>query len=175
MIFLLPLAVPLMNKFGKRACIVGGMLASAAGHIEIFFAGANIVLFMIGKMIGSIAVVPFTVSLIPLTGEICDYALYKSGKPMDGTISSAATMGGKIGLGLAAGISGVLLAACGYISSTADTFVVQPQSAIMMIRILSGIYPAVLFMLAAFCFSKIDLEKTGISDIQKELRERGMR
>lgn len=175
MIFLLPLAVPLMNKFGKRACIVGGMLASAAGHIVIFFAGANIVWFMIGKMIGSIAVVPFTVSLIPLTGEICDYALYKSGKPMDGTISSAATMGGKIGIGLAAGISGVMLAACGYISSTADTFVVQPQSAIMMIRILSGIYPAVLFMLTAFCFCKIDLEKVGISDIQKELRERGMR
>lgn len=175
MIFLLPLAVPLMNKFGKRACIVGGMLTAAVGHMVIFFADANIALFMIGKMIGSIAVVPFTVALIPLTGEICDYALYKSGKPMDGTISSAATMGGKIGIGLAAGLSGVMLAAGGYISSTAETFVVQPQSAIMMIRILSGIYPAVLFLMAAFCFYKIDLEKEGILDIQRELRDRGMR
>ena len=31
------------------------------------------------------------------------------------------------------------------------------------------------FFLAAFCFSKIDLEKNGIADIQKELREKGMR
>ena len=52
-------------------------------------------MFMIGKSIGGIAVVPFTVALIPMTGEICDYALYRSKKPMDGTISSAATMGGE--------------------------------------------------------------------------------
>ena len=130
---------------------------------------------MIGKTIGGIAVIPFTVALIPMTGEICDYALFKTGKPMDGTISSAATMGGKIGIGLAAGISGAMMAVSGYISSQADVVVSQPASAVWMIRILASIYPAVLYLLAAFCFSKIDLEKNGIGDIQKELREKGMR
>ena len=57
---------------------------------------------------------------------------------MDGTISSAATMGGKIGIGLAAGISGVMLAVSGYVSSSAETLVSQPDSAIFMIRILSS-------------------------------------
>ena len=93
-IFILPFAVPFINKFGKRNCIVGGMLLAAASHIVIFFANTNLAMFMIGKSIGGIAVVPFTVALIPMTGEICDYALYRSKKPMDGTISSAATMGG---------------------------------------------------------------------------------
>ena len=175
LIFLLPFAIPMINKFGKRNCIVAGMLIAALGHTMIFFANANLALFMVAKTVASLAVIPFTVALIPLTGEICDYALYKSGKAMDGTISSAATMGGKIGIGLAAGISGALQAASGYISSEADIFVTQPDSAIFMIRFLISIYPAVLFALAAHCFSKIDLEKKGIADIQKELKEKGLR
>ena len=175
MIFLLPFAVPMMNKFGKRNCVVGGMLLAAVGHTIIFFANDNLALFMLAKSVASIAVVPFTISLIPLTGEICDYALYRCGKPMDGTISSAATMGGKIGIGLAAGISGVMLAVSGYVSSSAETLVSQPDSAIFMIRILSSFYPAILFALAALCFYKIDLEKNGIAEIQKELREKGLR
>ena len=175
LVFLLPFAIPLINKFGKRNCIVLGMIIAAIGHSIIFFANDNLGIFMVGKTIASFAAIPFTVALIPLTGEICDYALYKSGKPMDGTISSAATMGGKIGIGLAAGLSGLMMAISGYISSESDVMIAQPDSAIFMIRVLLSIYPAVLFMLAAFCFYKIDLEKNGIADIQKELREKGLR
>ena len=174
-LFLLPFAIPMINHLGKRNCVVFGMVTAAISHLIILFANNNLALFMIGKTIGGIAVIPFTVALIPMTGEICDYALYKTGKPMDGTISSAATMGGKIGIGLAAGISGAMLAVSGYISSQADVAVSQPASAVWMIRILASVYPAVLYLLAAFCFSKIDLEKNGIGDIQKELREKGMR
>lgn len=175
MIFVLPLAIPMINKFGKRQCIVFGMVTAAIGHIIIFFADANLPVFMVGKTVASIAVVPFTVALIPLTGEICDYALYKTGKPMDGTISSAATMGGKIGIGLAAGISGAMMAVSGYISSEADAMVAQPNSAILMIRILISFYPAILFLLSAFCFYKIDMKKAGIEEIQKILREKKLR
>lgn len=175
MIFLLPVAIPMISKFGKRACIVGGMLSGTIGHIIIFFANDNLGLFMIGKIIASIGVIPFTIALIPLTGEICDYALYKSGKPMDGTISSAATMGGKIGIGLAAGISSLMLGISGYISSEAESIVAQPSSAIMMIRILVGVYPALLFALSAFFFWKIDMDKQNIKGIQQELKEKGLR
>lgn len=175
MIFFLPFAVPMINKFGKRQCIVLGMVSAAVGHTIIFFANTNLAVFMIGKTIASIAVIPFTVALIPLTGEICDYALYKTGKPMDGTISSAATMGGKIGIGLAAGISGALMAISGYISSEADVMVAQPDSAILMIRLLISFYPAILYLLSAACFYKIDMEKAGIGEIQKTLREKKLR
>lgn len=175
MIFLLPLAVPLIAKFGKRACIVSGMLSGAVGHTLIFFANDSLGLFMFGRIVASLGVIPFIIALIPLTGEICDYALYKTGKPMDGTISSAATMGGKIGIGLAAGISSLMLAVSGYVSSEVDTVVTQPDTAIFMIRILASIYPAILFALAAFFFWKIDLEKHNIQGIQKELKEKGLR
>ena len=148
---------------------------AAFSHLAIFVANDNLVLFMAGKFIAGIAVVPFTVALIPMTGEICDYALYRSKKPMDGTISSAATMGGKIGIGLAAGLSSMMLAFSGYISSNSSTFVTQPDSAIFMIRLLAGIYPAVMYLLAAACFWKIDLGKKGISEIQKQLKEQGLR
>ena len=165
----------IINLPGMRNCVVFGMVTAAISHLIILFANNNLAIFMVGKTIGSVAVIPFTVALIPMTGEICDYALYKTGKPMDGTISSAATMGGKIGIGLAAGISGVMMAESGYISSQADVAVTQPDSAILMIRLLASVYPAVLYLLAAFCFSKIDLEKNGIAEIQKELREKGLR
>lgn len=175
LIVLLPLAIPLISKFGKRACVVSGLLSGVIGGILMFFANKNVGMFMIGKTIASVGIIPFTVALIPLTGEICDYALYRFKKPMDGTISSAATMGGKIGIGLAAGLSSMMLGWAGYISTTADVTVAQPDSAIFMIRLLIGIYPAVCYGLSALCFWKIDMEKENISEIQKELKEQGLR
>lgn len=175
MVFLLPFAIPLVNKIGKRNSIVIGLGMCVVGHAIMFFANTNLVVFMIGKTIAGISPVPYFVALIPLTGEICDYALYKSGKPMDGTISSAASMGGKIGIGLTAGISSLMLQFAGYISSADEVFAQQPDSALFMLRILIGVYPAILFALAAFFFWKIDLEKQGIAQIQQELREKGLR
>lgn len=171
MIFLLPFAVPVVNKFGKRNCVVGGMLISAVSHLIVFFANDNIIIFMAAKIIATFGTVAFFVALIPITGEICDYALYKTKKPMDGTISAAASMGGKIGMGLAAGLSGLIMSLGGYVG----TAVIQTPTALMTIRGLMGIYPAIVFTLAAICFSKIDLEKKNIIEIQAELREQGLR
>jgi len=175
LIFILPLAVPVIEKIGKRYCIVGGLLSGVVAGIILFISNENLIIFMIGRFISGIGIVPFVVALIPLTGEICDYALYTSGKPMEGTISSAATMGGKIGIGLAAGLSGVMLALSGYISSAADITVNQPESAVFMIRFLAGVYPAIMFGLSSICFWKIDMNKINIKGIQNELKEKGLR
>ncbi len=83
--------------------------------------------------------------------------------------------GGKIGIGLAAGLSSMMLAISGYISTDSTALAVQPDSAIFMIRVLAGIYPAVMYILASICFWKIDLEKKGIAEIQKKLKEQGLR
>lgn len=175
LIFLLPFAIPLIGKFGKRACVVSGLLSGVVGGILMFIANENLGLFMVGKTIASVGIIPFTVALIPMTGEICDYALYRFGKPMDGTISSAASMGAKIGIGLAAGLSSLLLGVAGYISTTADVTVNQPTSALFMIRLLIGLYPALCYGLSALCFWKIDMEKENIGQIQQELKEKGLR
>jgi len=175
MIFLLPFAIPVVKKWGKRTSIMVGLGASAASHLLILFANDNLGLFMIGKVISGLAVIPYFIALIPLTGDICDYALYTTGKPMDGTISSASAMGEKIGSGLTAGIASVMLQAAGYISSADSVFVNQPGSALLMLRVLTGLYPAVLFGLSAFFFSKIDLEKQGIEKMRAELKEKEMR
>ena len=175
MIFLLPFAIPVVKKWGKRTSIMVGLGASAASHLLILFANDNLGLFMIGKVISGLAVIPYFIALIPLTGDICDYALYTTGKPMDGTISSASAMGEKIGSGLTAGIASAMLQAAGYISSADAVFVNQPGSALLMLRVLIGLYPAVLFGLSAFFFSKIDLEKQGIEKMRAELKEKGMR
>ncbi len=175
MIVLLPFAIPIVNKLGKRRAMCGGLLLAAVGSVIIFFANENMAVFLIGKSLAAIACIPYFVGLVPTTGEVCDYALYKSGKPMDGTISSATGMGEKIGVGLSAGLSSLLLRWSGYVSTTAAVNAVQPGSALLMIRILMGLYPAVLFAIAAFFFWKIDLEKNGIEEIQKELRAKGMR
>ena len=69
----------------------------------------------------------------------------------------------------------MMLAFSGYISTDSTVFATQPDSAVFMIRVLAGIYPAVMYILAAICFWKIDLEQKGISEIQKELKEQGLR
>ena len=175
LIFLLPFAVPVVKKWGKRKSILIGLGISAISHLLILFANDNLALFMIAKTLAGVAVVPYYIALIPMTGDICDHALYTTGKPMDGTISSASAMGEKIGTGLTAGICGLLLQVSGYVSSVEDAIVAQPESAIMMIRLLSSVYPAILYALAALFFSKIDLEEKGIEDIRAELKEKGLR
>jgi Na+/melibiose symporter-like transporter len=44
-----------------------------------------------------------------------------------------------------------------------------------MIRFLAGVYPAIMFAIAAFFFWKLNLEKVGILEIQKKLKEKGLR
>ena len=175
MVLLLPLALPIVKKMGKRQAIVMGMTAAAIGHIIIFFANDNLGMFMIGKTVASVFSVPYFVALIPLMGEVCDFALYKSGKPMDGTISSANSMGEKIGVGLTAGVSSLMMQLAHFQSNTSGMEIAQPDSALFMIRFLMGIFPAVLFLLAGFCFWHVNMDKENIADIQNELREKGMR
>ena len=50
MIFLLPFAIPVVKKWGKRTSIMVGLGASAASHLLILFANDNLGLFMIGKV-----------------------------------------------------------------------------------------------------------------------------
>ena len=69
MVFLLPFAVPMINRVGKRNCVVFGMVTAAISHLIILFANNNLAIFMVGKTIGSVAVIPFTVALIPMTGK----------------------------------------------------------------------------------------------------------
>ena len=160
---------------GKRQAMVMGLTVAALGHLIIFFANDNLALFMVGKTIAAVFSVPYFVALIPLMGEVCDYALYKSGKPMDGTISSANSMGEKIGVGLIAGVSSLMMQLAGFQSNTMGAEVAQPGSAIFMIRFLLGVFPAILFLLAAFCFWHVNMDRENITEIQKELKEKGMR
>lgn len=175
MVLLLPLALPIVKKFGKRQCMVVGLAGAAIGHLIIFFANDNLGMFMIGKTLASVLSVPYFVALIPLMGEVCDFALYKSGKPMDGTISSANSMGEKIGIGLIAGVSSLMMQVAGFQSNTTGAEIAQPDSALFMIRFLMGIFPAALFLLAAFCFWHVNMDRENITEIQKELKEKGMR
>ncbi len=175
MVLLLPLALPIVKIMGKRQAMVMGLTVAALGHLIIFFANDNLALFMVGKTIAAVFSVPYFVALIPLMGEVCDYALYKSGKPMDGTISSANSMGEKIGVGLIAGVSSLMMQLAGFQSNTMGAEVAQPGSAIFMIRFLLGVFPAILFLLAAFCFWHVNMDRENITEIQKELKEKGMR
>ena len=59
MIFLLPFAVPIVKKWGKRKSIMVGLGASAISHILILFANDNLGLFMVGKVISGLAVIPY--------------------------------------------------------------------------------------------------------------------
>ncbi len=84
-------------------------------------------------------------------------------------------MGEKIGVGLTAGLSSLMMQLAHFQSNTTGAEIAQPDSAIFMIRFLMGIFPAVLFLLAAFCFWHVNMDKENITEIQKELREKGMR
>ena len=138
----------------QKLVIIGCAFYIISGSI-MFLAGSNMAIILVGVVFSGIGALPLTSLGSLLLIDCGSYNVYKGLRRMDGTMSALMGLAGKIGAAVSAGAIGFLLTISGYDGSLH----VQPDSAILMIRVAIGIIPAVLFIGIAILFLFFKLEK----------------
>lgn len=157
-----------IKKFSAKKLVVLGFLMSSAAYLLLYIAYDNVPLLLISMIITGMGAIPVSAMGSILTIECADYNEWKGMERMEGTIGSVRGFASKIGAGIGSGLTGILLGMSGYISSETAT---QPDSAILMIRMMFSIVPMVLYLLVALTMKFYDLDKK-LPEIKAELQER---
>lgn len=164
----------LIRKLGvSKLFIISGILA-AAGYLLVFFAKDNMAMLYSGIIMSTIVSLPISYLQVPCIMDLSTYNEYKGMHRMEGTTTVVINFVTKILSGLGAGLAGVLLGASGFVSTTGSETVVQPDSAIFMIRGLYSLIPLIcmiLIILCAFYFGRLEKKMPEIEKVVKEKKE----
>lgn len=137
----------LMKKYSAMNLIGIFSAVSFVGYISIFFAGSNMIALTIGFLLCGLSALPTSYMRAPIIMDIADYNELQGQPRMEGTLSAATNFTVKIGQALGAFLLGILLSVGGYNGALE----VQSGSAIMIIRILCSIVPAILMLVIIVC------------------------
>ncbi|HIT88793.1 MAG TPA: MFS transporter [Candidatus Merdenecus merdavium] len=156
----------LMKKIAMGKMIIFGCIAYIASGLIMFVSGGNMSIVIIGVICMGIGSLPMTYLTDLLMIDCGSYNEYRGYKRMDGTIGAMKGFVGKIGSAAGTGLLGIMLEQAGYNGSIS----VQPDSALLVIRIAMGIVPAVLFSIVAivFLFYKLDKIMPEVNKVREE-------
>lgn len=150
------LAFPkLISKFSTINLIIVGFLVSAVGYLLNAIAGANVGILVVGAILTGAGTVPASMLIALVIIECADYNEWKGIPRMEGTMSSINGLAQKIGAAIGTGALGFLLSMVGY---TGDAATIS-DGAVMMIRLLFGIVPMILYLLTALTLKGYKLNK----------------
>lgn len=158
--------LPLMFSFPaimKKIGTMGDMITvfcgiGIVGYLIAFVSNSNLVGVMLGMMLGSFATLPLAYYGVLFIMKCCTYNEMQGLPRMDGSSNILANFTSKVGSALGSAVTGILLGLAGYVSG--DNVAAQPDSAIMMIRVLFALVPAVSLVIIAICAKKFTpLEK----------------
>ena len=163
----------LMKKMSVASLVILGCAIGAAGYIVNFFAGANMTLLIVAFFATGFSQLPIAYLQSQMLMEVSAYNEYIGLPRMDSTASAVMNFMGKFCNALGAGILGVLLQMCGFISST-DTAasVTQPGSAVFMIRCLYSLIPVVFMVVSIIAASRFNKLSKMMPKIEEELKAR---
>ncbi len=160
------LLVPVMLTFPiimKKLQYLGKMVAifsviSVTGYVLVFFAGANMGMIIAGMILAGLVTLPISYYGVLFISRCCSYNEMIGLQRMDGSANILALFTANFGGALGSFISGILLTMGGYISG--EGVAAQPESALMMIRLLYSVVPGLLLVGCGICAWKfISLEK----------------
>lgn len=158
----------LMKKFNASQIIAMGAVLSCVGYVINYFAGTNMTMLIVGAIITSFAMLPISYLGNMIQMDLCTYNQYLGLPRMDASIGAIFNgFGTQLGQGFGGWLLGFALTVAGYVESTGDAVVAQPDSAITMIRLLYSLIPlAVMAMLAvtAFLLSKLSKKMPEIEE-----------
>lgn len=144
---------PIVNIFGVLKVNRASMLLTIACYGLKALFPYNFVWNLIFGALANATFLPFSMTYFVLQSKVCDYHVWKTGIHMEGLISSAGSFGLKIGAGLGTFLLTSILDLGGYQSKA----LVQPQSALNSIIIVSIYLPIVLLGIIYVLLRKYDL------------------
>ena len=126
-LFLMP---SIAKKWSKQAFLLIGSVLLILGFVITGLAGTNTNMIVAGTIIRSFGAGPLLSAVFALVPDVVEYGNWKFGVRSEGLISSAQSIGSKIGIGLGSALTGWILAGVGYDPTAA----VQTQSVINAIK-----------------------------------------
>jgi probable glucitol transport protein GutA len=149
----------LMKRFTKAQIINVGFVLECVSTAIMWFVKDNFTIGIVASLIGGVGSLCLTMLTSLMIIDCAEYNEWKGLPRMEATLSVIPNLASKISSALGAFLLGVFLELGGYISSTSGSTIEQPDSAILMIRLLSSWIPFVFFALGLFCMRFYDLEK----------------
>lgn len=157
----------LTKKLGMKKLMIGGLGIGVIGKILPLFGKTNIVLLMISSVLSMVSYMPLFVLVPNVLMNCMDYGEWKYHKRGEGIYTCVTGFCSKVGVGLAAGIIGIVTSLSGYVGGAE----VQSASAQTAIVSLYTILPALLMALSIVAMYFYNLDKE-LPTVQKELAER---
>lgn len=109
------------NKYSKQAFLTLGAVLLIIGFAITGFAGTNTALLIVGTVIRALGAGPLLGGVFALIPDVVDYGEWKYGTRSEGLISSAPSIGTKVGIGVGSALTGWILAAVHYNPMEAPT------------------------------------------------------
>ena len=171
-----PFIPKLVDVFGKTTLFQWCGLFTVVGGVALFFtptgAIAPALIFLGVKGIGGALI---NTVMFGLEADTVEYGEWKSGKRSEGATYAVFSFTRKITQSIGGALGAAALSVGGYLSATASVpNPVQPDSAIMAIRVSMGIIPAVAALAAMIVFWRYPLTDQRFREIRNEteLRKR---
>ena len=158
----------LNRYFDKRTLLIILNLLGAAIAVPFFFIPPDQYWLLVAfGCLGQFIAGPGPALVFAMYADCADYGEYKTGRRTTGLIYSAGGFAAKFGLALGAGVSGFLLAGVGFVANSEQT-----DTAMLGIRLMYTIYPAVLLILGTVSLYYYRLSDREVLRIELELGER---
>ena len=148
-LILIPVWVKISRSIGKKLAYNIGMGIFATVVIVFFFVGNQLPIWF-GFLTFTVAGIGLSTNYVmpwSLVPDAVEYDFAENGRRREGVFYGLWTFSSKIGSALGLGLTGWVLAAFNYIEpALVETTPVQPDSAILGIRLLVGPVPAIFFI-----------------------------
>lgn len=160
----------LIKRWGKRNVTLAGSILAVVSHLLILVNPFSFQWFFVVTLIRSVGVSQLSATIFGMLGDVVEYGYWKNGFRQESLIFGGASLGFKVGTGIASALMTGLMTASGYISSTSGN-VVQPASAVNTIGNIYKFGPVIIWVAAIILLLIYKLDKEYPS-ISKELEER---
>lgn len=170
----MPLTVYLMRRFGKRRTYIGSMFLLMVtlllisqvppGGQDLMFIAA----VFAGLGYGAANAIPWAI-----VADVIEADELKTGRRREGVYYGYLVFFRKLASALAVLVVGEILSAAGYVSSRqGSAFIEQPESALLAMRFVVGVLPAVMLALAMLAAWRYPLDRETYNEIRRQLTER---
>jgi glycoside/pentoside/hexuronide:cation symporter, GPH family len=167
----MPIVVKLMHRYGKRNTYIGSMMFMAVVLVimgQVPPGGQNWMLvaaLFAGMGYGAANAVPWAI-----VADVVEADELRTGKRREGIYAGYLAFFRKMASALAIFIVGQLLEVSGFVSSTSGRILVeQPESALLMLRLLVSVIPAFMLVLSVLVAWRYPLSRERYYEIREEL------
>lgn len=160
MVALLSLPFIVVKVGNMQKVSLWGYGIAIVARIGIIIGGylTNVPMMLVFTAISMLGTSALQGTLTALIAEASEHTYLTSGKRLDGLMFSCTSLGTKLGGGLGTALTGWLLSAAGYVSTTAGKAVEQPDSVITMMQFAYLWLPTIIVIVIAGIVTLVDVE-----------------